>query len=43
MFRSFIALGMVLSNQWVIMNYAIVSGRWLFILLNRFIHWIWVA
>ncbi|MEP7288968.1 MAG: hypothetical protein ABI947_24710 [Chloroflexota bacterium] len=43
MFPCFIALGMVLSNQWVIMSYAIVSGQWLFILLNRFIHWIWVA
>jgi Mannosyltransferase (PIG-V) len=42
-FPCFIAFGTILRRWWLILPYAAFSIYWQLILLDRFIHWTWVA
>jgi len=43
MFPCFIALGAVLRKGWMLGIYVLAGTQWMFILMDHFIHWIWVA
>lgn len=43
LFPCFIVLAMLLRRRWALLLYLIVSLQWQLYLLDRFIHWRWVA
>jgi hypothetical protein len=43
LFPCYIALATLLRYGWQIGLYIAYGGQWMFVLLDRFIHWVWVA
>lgn len=43
LFPCFIVLGMLLRRRWALLLYVIIGLQWQLYLLDRFIHWKWVA